>query len=60
MKTKAIAIILGMAVALLGCTSVPKGLEAVSDFDADRYLGTWYEIALWDGRFLAFHRTRPC
>lgn len=51
MKTKTFGLILGMAVTLLGCTSVPKGLKPVSDFDADLYLGTWYEIARLDYSF---------
>ena len=37
--------------AIIGCTSVPKGLEPVSGFDADRYLGKWYEIARLDHSF---------
>lgn len=40
------------AVVLLGsCTGVPDGIEPVSPFDVDRYLGTWYEIARLDHRF---------
>jgi apolipoprotein D and lipocalin family protein len=36
---------------LVGCTGVPSGLEPVSDFDLDRYLGKWYEIGRLDHRF---------
>ncbi len=36
---------------LVGCTSVPEGIEPVRGFDADRYLGTWYEIARLDHSF---------
>jgi apolipoprotein D and lipocalin family protein len=36
---------------LAGCTGVPDGLEPVSGFDQERYLGTWYEIARLDHRF---------
>ncbi len=37
---------------LLGaCTGTPAGIEPVHDFDLDRYLGTWYEIARLDHRF---------
>lgn len=32
------------------CTSVPDGITPVR-FDAQRYLGTWYEIARFDHRF---------
>ncbi len=34
-----------------GCASAPQGLEPVGDFKADRYLGTWYEIARLDHSF---------
>lgn len=33
------------------CVSIPKNANAVKPFDADRYLGTWYEIARMDFRF---------
>lgn len=36
---------------VLGCTGVPKGLQPVTGFDADRYLGRWYEIARLDHSF---------
>ena len=40
------------AVVLLGaCTGVPEGLTPVKDFDGERYLGTWYEIARLDHSF---------
>jgi len=34
-----------------GCTGLPKNVKPVTGFDADRYLGTWYEIARLDHRF---------
>ena len=34
-----------------GCASVPEGLQPVTGFQADRYLGTWYEIARLDHSF---------
>jgi apolipoprotein D and lipocalin family protein len=37
--------------AVLGCTGVPKGLKPVSDFDGQRYMGKWYEIARLDHSF---------
>jgi apolipoprotein D and lipocalin family protein len=41
-----------MIVALLtGCTGIPEGLKAVEDFEINRYLGTWYEVARLDHRF---------
>lgn len=36
---------------LTACTGLPKGIEPVSGFELDRYLGTWYEIARTDNRF---------
>lgn len=39
------------ALALAGCTGVPEGIEPVSGFDTQRYLGTWYEIARLDHSF---------
>jgi len=40
-----------MAVLLVGCTGMPEGIETVEDFELERYLGTWYEIARLDHRF---------
>lgn len=34
-----------------GCAAAPDGVEPVSGFELDRYLGTWYEIARLDHRF---------
>jgi apolipoprotein D and lipocalin family protein len=34
-----------------GCTGIPDGVEAVTGFELDRYLGTWYEVARLDHRF---------
>nr|WP_219622719.1 lipocalin family protein [Shewanella sp. GutCb] len=36
---------------LSACTSLPKGIEAVNDFELPKYLGTWYEIARLDHSF---------
>lgn len=33
------------------CTGAPEGVEPVTGFELDRYLGTWYEIARLDHRF---------
>ena len=41
-----------MACALLaGCAQIPDGVKPVGGFDAERYLGTWYEIARLDHSF---------
>jgi apolipoprotein D and lipocalin family protein len=45
-------IILFIALIFLhGCTAIPEQVKPVSDFDANRYLGTWYEIARLDHSF---------
>lgn len=34
-----------------GCAVAPDGVEPVTGFKLDRYLGTWYEVARLDHRF---------
>ena len=36
---------------LAGCGQIPDGVHAVDGFDAERYLGRWYEIARLDHSF---------
>jgi apolipoprotein D and lipocalin family protein len=36
---------------LTACTGKPDGVVAVKDFELDRYLGKWYEIARLDHSF---------
>ncbi len=36
---------------LFGCVKIPAGLTPVQDFEINRYLGRWYEIARLDHRF---------
>jgi len=36
---------------LTGCSGIPSGTEAVTGFELERYLGTWYEIARLDHSF---------
>ena len=41
-----------LVTAALGCcATVPDGLQPITQFQADRYLGTWYEIARLDHSF---------
>ena len=40
-----------LAAMLAGCTGAPDGVEPVSDFELQRYLGTWHEIARLDHSF---------
>ena len=48
MTHKLLAIILLMSANIFACTNVPKGLQPVSEFEADRYMGKWYEMVLQD------------
>ena len=45
-KISAVAMLL-----LSGCVSTPEGVKPVENFDLDRYLGRWYEIARLDHSF---------
>jgi apolipoprotein D and lipocalin family protein len=45
------AFVFSIAVFSSGCMGVPDGLTTVSEFELDRYLGTWYEVARLDHRF---------
>jgi apolipoprotein D and lipocalin family protein len=48
---KFLPLLIAVAATVSACTGLPKGTSAVSGFDIDRYLGTWYEIARLDHRF---------
>jgi apolipoprotein D and lipocalin family protein len=41
----------GVITLMNSCTSIPKNAKAVENFDVNKYLGTWYEIARFDFRF---------
>lgn len=45
------ALFLFVSALLAGCVSKPPGVEPVSGFALDRYLGKWYEIARLDHSF---------
>ena len=49
MKLK--ALILSLCFALSACGGKPVAVTPISDFQADRYLGTWYEVARLDHSF---------
>lgn len=36
---------------LFSCSTIPKGVTAVHQFDKNKYLGKWYEIARMDFKF---------
>lgn len=50
-KKKVVPFLIFASVIVSACTGLPKGTSAVSGFELDRYLGTWYEIARLDHRF---------
>ncbi|WP_188752763.1 lipocalin family protein [Parapedobacter defluvii] len=41
----------GLVVLFNSCVSIPKNAKAIRNFDVNKYLGTWYEIARFDFRF---------
>jgi apolipoprotein D and lipocalin family protein len=44
-------LIVMMTMLLGGCLGMPEGVEPVDNFELDRYLGKWYEIARLDHSF---------
>ena len=36
---------------LFSCSTIPKGITAIHQFNKDKYLGKWYEIARLDFKF---------
>jgi len=44
-------LLLALLFILTACTGKPEGVVAVKDFELDRYLGKWYEIARLDHSF---------
>lgn len=45
------AMLLCLSLFLAACTGMPEGVRPVDDFELDRYLGKWYEIARLDHPF---------
>ena len=43
--------IIPISIMLFSCSTIPKGINAVTQFDKAKYLGKWYEIARFDFRF---------
>lgn len=51
-NAKSACLFVAFAVMILtGCTGTPDNIEPVSNFELDRYLGEWYEIARLDHSF---------
>ena len=51
LRRAASALLAGALLVLTGCAGAPEGVEPVTHFDAERYLGRWYEVARLDNRF---------
>ena len=44
--------IMSLLLLIQGCSlAIPAGIEPVTDFDLNQYLGLWYEVARLDNRF---------
>ena len=50
-KIRTSSVMTVLAALTVACTGAPDGVETVSGFDLNRYLGTWYEIARLDHSF---------
>ncbi len=46
-----IVFFLSLVILDVGCVGIPNNIQAVGNFNAERYLGTWYEIARLDNPF---------
>lgn len=51
MKLLRQCLLFSISVLLLGCTGMPKSVKPVNNFELDRYLGKWYEVARLDHSF---------
>ncbi len=45
------SVVIAAGLTLTACTGVPDGITPISELDAERYQGTWYEIARLDHSF---------
>lgn len=46
-----ILLIVLVAMSLNGCMGIPEGVKPVKDFQIDRYMGKWFEVARLDHSF---------
>lgn len=44
-------LLLFLIIMLNGCLGMPQGVKPVDDFELNKYLGTWYEVARLDHSF---------
>jgi apolipoprotein D and lipocalin family protein len=50
-KMMRLSILVIISLLLSGCLGIPEGIEPVDEFELNRYLGKWYEIARLDHSF---------
>lgn len=50
-RSTSIVLIVTLSLFLSGCVGVASGITPITDFELDRYLGKWYEIARLDHSF---------
>ena len=51
MKKLAVVLVTTALILLSGCVTKPANIIPVKNFQADKYLGKWYEIARFDNSF---------
>lgn len=51
MKKNGIVVLIFVMFLIVSCAGIPDGFTAVKDFEAEKYLGKWYEIARFDFTF---------
>jgi apolipoprotein D and lipocalin family protein len=44
-------ILIGLILVLTGCVGIPEDIKPVDNFEIEKYLGRWYEIARLDHSF---------
>lgn len=49
--TKTFLVLLVALIAVTSCVSIPDGVTAVQNFQSEKYLGQWYEIARFDYKY---------
>lgn len=50
-KVSLISVVVVILLCMVSCSSIPKGAQAVNNFDLQKYLGSWYEIARLDFKY---------
>ena len=51
MKIKSLSFLIFCVISLTSCIGIPEGIQPISNFELEQYLGKWYEIARLDHSF---------